>query len=230
MAQRPIFLPSKEPGRLVEEVSVEFLWHKGMAPSQKQKNVAELHGAALKAGIAPLLEVSTKSREWIGYSLSAFNLLVDLGDGTRIPLESAFQGSKVFTGGGPFIDLFGVDGRRAKRDLRLTSSGTLQEFNFQGVRFPLLPRTAFYDWLYIRAVFQETDFHERLDSYAGFTDIEFNPAKSINCQARSCATFVSLAKLQLLESCIDSSTEFISLLAQDSAFHQSQTEQDSLFS
>jgi hypothetical protein len=31
----------------------------------------------------------------------------------------------------------------------------------------------------------------RLNKYVGFTDIEFNPSKSINCQARSCALFVS---------------------------------------
>jgi Aldo/keto reductase family len=35
--------------------------------------------------------------------------------------------------------------------------------------------------------FTHREWLERLYRYAGFTDIEFNPSKSINCQARSCA-------------------------------------------
>ena len=35
---------------------------------------------------------------------------------------------------------------------------------------------------------------ERVLEYAGFTDIEFNPKKSLNCQARSCALYVALTQ------------------------------------
>ncbi len=230
MAERPVFMPSAKPGRLVEELSVTFTWHKGMAPSQKRKNVEELHLAALKRGVAPLLEVSTKS-ERLGRRLSAFNLLIDLRDGARVSLESAYQGSKVFSHGGPFSDLFGADSRLAKQDQRLTSSGTLQGFVFEGMSFPLFPKTAFYDWLYLRAVFKHREFLQRLHAYAGFTDIEFNPERSINCQARSCATFVSLDRLGLLESCVSSSSEFINVLAPDSEEqpHSYSERQGSLF-
>jgi len=37
-----------------------------------------------------------------------------------------------------------------------------------------------------------------LDAYDTFTDIEFNPKRSFNCQARSCALFVALARKGLL--------------------------------
>jgi hypothetical protein len=96
MAKRPVFIPSLKPGRLVEEISVSFLWHKGMAPSQKKKNVAELHAAAAKRGLSPLLEVSTKSEERLGQRLSAFNLMVELEDGGALhrPIWSGRQGSQ----------------------------------------------------------------------------------------------------------------------------------------
>lgn len=231
MAQRPVFLPFGQPDKLVDEVTVEFLWHKGMAASQKRKNVAELHGAALKAGLGPLLEVSTKSDVWLGHRLSAFNLQVELQNGIEVPLESAFQSSKVFSGGGPYTDLLRVDGRTAKRDERLNSSGTLEGFLFEGISFPLVPRTAFYDWLYIRAASKHADLCAPLDSYAGFTDIEFNPSRSINCQARSCATFVSLARLHLLES-VTSPAKFLNVLSTGSAeeLEVSAEQQETLFS
>lgn len=216
MAERPIFLPSLKPGRLVEERLIPFTWHKGMAPSQKKKNVIELHEAASKRGLQPLLEVSTKSEEKLGQRLSAFNLKVVLNEEESIPLECAFQGSKVFEMGGPYTDIFFAEGREAKRDPRLSSSGRLIGFRFKGVDFPLVPKTAFYDWLYICSLYPHRVFLERLHRYAGFTDIEFNPERSINCQARSCATFVSLDRLGLLQECIESAERFISVLLPDS--------------
>lgn len=216
MAERPIFTPSKKVGRLVEETSFSFLWHKGMAPSQKKKNVLELHAAAAQRGLEPLLEVSSKSEEKLGQRLSAFNLKVELEDEALISLECAFQGSKVFECGGPYTDLFGAESRDAKRDERLSNSGKLIGFRFEGKDFPLIPKTAFYDWLYIRALYPHREFLQRLHRYAGFTDIEFNPEKSINCQARSCATYVALDRLELLDECVNSSERFMQILLPDS--------------
>jgi hypothetical protein len=231
MAERPIFLPSRKAHRLVEEVGVPFLWHKGMAPSQKRKNVLELHAAAVRLGYEPLLEVSTKSEEKLGQRLSAFNLKVELEEGGVISLECAFQGSKVFEDGGPYTDIFGSESRDAKRDVRLSSSGKLIGFRFEGQDFPLIPKTAFYDWLYIRALYPYRDFLQRLQHYAGFTDIEFNPEKSINCQARSCATYVALDRLDLLTECAKSSERFMQVLLPDSLEqpHSDKERQKSMF-
>lgn len=231
MAERPIFLPSQKPGRLVDEISVSFLWHKGMAPSQKRKSVLELHSAAAKRGYEPLLEISTKSEEKLGQRLSAFNLKVELDEGGIISLECAFQGSKVFENGGPFTDIFGAESREAKRDERLANSGKLIGFRFEGQDFPLIPKTAFYDWLYIRALYPHREFLQRLHRYAGFTDIEFNPVKSINCQARSCATYVALDRLELLSECVKSSERFMHVLLPDSLEqpHSDKERQNSMF-
>jgi hypothetical protein len=231
MAERPVFIPRTDGQRLVEEVSIAFTWHRGMAPSQKKKNVLALHDAAAKRGISPLLEISTKSEEKLGQRLSAFNLKVHLEVPGSIPLESAYQGSKVFERGGPFRDLYSAESRDAKRDPRLQESGSLTGFRFEGADFPIFPKTAFYDWLYIRALYPHRDFLVRLRDYAGFTDIEFNPGKSLNCQARSCATFVALHTKGLLEAALKSPQAFIGILLPDSVVqpHSHAERQQALF-
>lgn len=215
MAERPIFVPVPTESDLVKEIYFRLTWHPGFAVVQKQKNVAALHAAAAAAGYSPLLEISTKSQEKLGQHLSAFHLKVH-GRYGEIPLECAFQGSKVFERGGPFTDLYTSDVRSAKGDLRLRESGSLVGFDFEGIRFPLEPRTAFYDWLYIKAIFEHRVWLTRLRKYAGFTDIEFNPERSLNCQARSCALFVSLMSKDLLESAVESWETFISIIAEHS--------------
>lgn len=213
MAERPIFVPMPDEPELVKELYLHITWHAGFAPVQKQKNVASLHAAAAAAGYAPLLEISSKSTEKLGQHLSAFHLKVR-GRHGEMPLECAFQGSKVFERGGPFIDLYGADVRDAKRDPRLRESGSLAGFDFEGIRFPLEPRTAFYDWLYINAIYPHREWLARLHGYAGFTDIEFNPERSVNCQARSCALFVSLMSKGLLDRAVESPETFITLIGE----------------
>lgn len=216
MAERPVFLPSPASPPFVRTLSFALTWHGGFSASQKQRNVVALHAAAMKAGVAPLLEVSTKSGEKLGQRLSAFSLQVKADSAGSIPLECAYQGSKVFESGGPFTDLFSVaHPRDAKRDPRLLESGRLIGFEFNGEHFPLEPKTAFYDWLYINAIFDHRDWlrnQSRFCDYVGFTDIEFNPARSINCQARACALFAALMGNGLLEQAVESPTAFLELM------------------
>ncbi len=211
MAERPIFIPANDAGHLVEEVFLPLHWHSGFAQVQKEKNVRELHHSAQAAGIGPVLEVSTKSERTAGRHLSAFHLKVQTEEGS-IPLECAFQGSKVFQHGGPFRDIFRKDVREAKRDLRLKNSGNLTGFEFEGICFSLEPKTFFYDWLYLNAIYEHRNWLERLHTYAGFTDIEFNPYRSINCQARSIALFITLQRRQLLDEAVSSPKVFRELL------------------
>jgi|SRR5271165_1110374 len=215
MAERPIFVPVPDSPELVKEVLIRLVWNPGFAPIQKKKNVAALHASAAAAGYSPLLEISTKSEEKLGQRLSAFSLKVHNDRLGEIPLEAAFQGSKVFEHGGPFIDLYTVgDPRDAKRDMRLKESGRLKGFQFEGLCFPLEPKTAFYDWLYIGALYEHRDWlRSRISRYAGFTDIEFNPERSINCQARSCALLVTLMKNNWLDEAVSSPEAFIRLLS-----------------
>lgn len=219
MAERPIFIPSVEAPGFVKVVSFDIPFATGFAPVQKQKNVRSLHAAAAAAGYSPLLEISSKSEEKAGRHLSAFHLKVQTEAGL-IPLENAFQGSKVFERGGPYIDLYLTDPRSAKRDPRLQESGRLVAFELDGNEFPLQPTTVFYDWLYLTAIYPHRVWlKDRIDGqmqYAGFTDIEFNPKKSINCQAKSCALFVALMRANLLDRAMISAETFIRMMSEHS--------------
>jgi hypothetical protein len=212
MAERPIFIPLTTGPQLVNEIYFPIVWHSGFAPSQKKKNIEALHKAAETAGYSPLLEISTKSDEKIGQRLSAFSLRVKTKEVGDIPLECAFQGSKIFEQGGPYKDLYRTDPRQAKRDSRLQVSGKLIGFEFESFLFPIEPKTAFYDWLYITAIFPHREWLSRLHRYTAFTDIEFNPIRSINCQARSCALFLALKYRNLLEGAAASPTDFVETL------------------
>ena len=213
MAKRPIFIPQSSGNHFVIEKEIEFTWNPGFAPVQKKKNIVALHAAAEEKKISPLLEVSTKSDQILGIKLSAFNLHIALENGKEIPIECAFQGSKVFEDGGPYKDIFGKSTREAKRDERLKNSGSIIGFSFDGIDFPSEPKTAFYDWIYSRALFKNLEEKSDLDEFAGFTDIEFNPEKSINCQARSCALFVALRQRDKLVKAIASPKAFIKVLS-----------------
>ena len=217
MAERPVFIPWTAGSRLVKELSFAFKWNAGFAVIQKKKNIQALHEAAATHGYSPLLEISTKSEELLGQRMSAFNLKVTMSEVGEIPLECAFQGSKVFEHAGPFTDLYSVDPRSAKKDPRIRNSGRLVEFRFSGLVFPTEPKTAFYDWLYISALFPHREFLRCLEGYAGFTDIEFNPAKSINCQARSCAMLVAMMRKDILENAVQCPDSFIHAVGPDSA-------------
>jgi hypothetical protein len=211
MAERPVFIPAPDAPGFVREKSLNITWAGGFAATQKKKNVNALHIAAKAIGIGPVLEASTKSDEKLGQRLSAFHLKVKTADGD-LPLECVFQSSKVFERGGPYSDLRFADPRSAKRDPRLRESGRLVAFVFEGHNFPLEPKTVFYDWLYINAIFPHRDWLDRLYHYAAFSDIEFNPQKSINCQARSLALFVSLKATSLLDDAVRSPEAFIEIM------------------
>ncbi|HEY7865882.1 MAG TPA: hypothetical protein VIC51_07735 [Psychromonas sp.] len=209
MALRPVFIAIDEYPYVKEEM-IDFDWHKGMAASQKQKSVRSLHKAANEQfEDLNILEISTKSENVLGVKLSAFNLQIKLKSGHKVPLENIFQASKVFDNGGPYKDFLSIPTHEVKRDNRLLESGHLIGYSCKGKMWPLTPKTIFYDWLYLNALYLHEYLVCEVSQYNAFTDIEFNPKKSINCQARSAALFVSLTRNGLLKQFLSSSDEFI---------------------
>lgn len=215
MAKRPIFVSRTNGPPFVEEIMVEFKWIPGIAISQKKKNVASMHLVAQQMGIQPLLEISTKSQLALGKALSAFNLKLDVKNLGRISVEAAFQGSKVFQGGGPYREFYRMSGREIRKDERLRNSGSLEHFNFAGENWVLEPKTAFYDWLYLTALSQNYALSSQLLAFKGFTDIEFNPEKSFNCQARSAALYVALMRKGIFEQVMHSKSSFLNMVYSD---------------
>jgi hypothetical protein len=212
MAMRPIFIPLLDGRRYVLERYVDFTWHAGFARSQKQKSIRDLHEMARREyGVLHPLEVSSKSEERLGVALSSFNLKFETKRGRILTVEAAFQGSKVFRDGGPFTDIFDKAPMDAKRDERLKNSGPLISFSFFGVDWGLEPKTAFYDWLYINALLKNPQLAKEITDIDGFTDIEFNPERSINCQARSAALYCALFHNDKLDFALASKENFLSL-------------------
>ncbi|MEZ5985644.1 MAG: hypothetical protein R3B94_06810 [Hyphomonas sp.] len=213
MAKRPIFIAEAIEHNLVRVQSVEFTWYAGMAMSRRQLCMRSLHEAAqILHPDARILEASRMSDHPLGRQLSAFNLTLRLPDkNIEVPLECAFQASKVFERGGPFIDLMEVTPADAKRDERLRESGRLTGFRFLDVEWPNEPVTAFYDWIYINALHQKPELAKAASQYDIFTDIAFNPDKSINCQAGALALYVALVRTGELESSISSREAFLSV-------------------
>jgi len=211
MASRAYYTSDPTLFSIVREEIADFEYFNGFSISQKQKSIQSLHRSIqLSHPDKNILEISSKSPNPLGVKLSAFNLsLYDQSLQRQVPVENIFQSSKVFENGGPYRDLLLVSSREAKQDPRIRDSGYLLKFNYNDIDWDLIPRTAFYDWLYIQALNSNKELSEQILNYDIFTDIEFNAKRSINCQARSAAMFVSLVRSDRLESVLISRTYFL---------------------
>lgn len=229
MAVRPVFVASRGVPAF-QEVCVQFTWHSGFARSQKEKSIWELHGAfARDFPDLPLLEVSGKSSSALGVSLSAFNLLTDHPTLGSISVESAFQGSKVFADLGQIELAYETDPRTAKSIAReADSEHALLRFSWKENVWPLEPKSLFYDWLYCSSLSRRPQLIDEVRLFRAFTDIEFNPEKSFNCQARSCAIAVSLIERGLLNEALENRQTFLGLVYGDNPPGQNPPEQLSL--
>ena len=214
MASRIIFSPNLSlNNELFSERLVNFEWVPGIAISQAKKSIRNLHEAAKRQiGLTNILEISTRSEVILGISLSAFNLLFE---GKNFSVESAYQASKVFEKGGPYLDLLNSNSTDAKKDERLKNSGVLTGFRFEGEDFPVTQAPNFYDYLYIRSLLTFSDRH-LLKEYDGFTDIAFSQTtliyknkRAYNCQARSAAIFLTLISRHIEEEIIDNLRELM---------------------
>lgn len=209
MAKRPVYISRPNNKKLLKIKDIEFDWFAGLSLKQKQKSIESLH-SNIKILFPELnvLEISSKSPNDIGVKLSAFNLMISTKKDFIFSVETAFQASKVFDLGGPFEDLYFKSSKEAKKDPRLKNSGNLIAFNYFNRSFPLEPKTLFYNWLYINALNLNTPLNSEILKYNAFTDIEFNPNKSINCQAEAAALYISLEKSGLLSQALSSVLNF----------------------
>ena len=212
VANRPVFI-LKNSSPFYERIDVDFKYYSGFAEVQKRKSIKSLHEAFLnKKQGGKILEISSKSENELGIKLSAFNLKIETKSKKMYSVEVVFQSSKVFEHGGPYLDLLDKTSKEAKKDIRLKESGELKYFNYFGNKFELNPKTYFYNWLYVNTVNLNKNLGDALMRYNCFTDIEFNPNKSINCQAMAAAVYVSLRKNGLLDLALQSKEKFLEVV------------------
>jgi len=211
MANRPVY-HSILSAPFYEKIDIEFQFFSGFSVQQKQKSIESLHTQyRLNYPDTNLLEVSSKSKNCLGVKLSAFHLQFSYNN-SLLSVESAFQGSKVFEGNIQYNDLYKKTSIEAKKDERIRNSGKLLCFRLFGEEFPLKPTNYFYNWLYIYAIFQNSDYLKEVLAYDSFTDIEFNPNKSVNCQAMAVATCVGLYKSGNLIEAMKSKEDFYNIV------------------
>ncbi len=202
------------------EIVIPFTWHMGMSWQVKQRSSLSLRDSIIsKYPNKKVIEISTASDNYeLGKKLSAFNLILN-----NIPVENLFQGSKVFSdNAGPFTDIyFGCSPKEAKADPRIKAKKGHEvigfKLNIRGVtiEFESYPYSAFYDYVYILALSQHPELAKEITKYDVFTDINFNqkiPYSTkgpFNCQARSLAIYVELAKRGEVDHYIKTPNEFI---------------------
>lgn len=190
--------------KIFDEEIVAFTYIKEMAFSQKVKNVLSFHSSIQEQfPTARILEVSTKSSNPLGVTLSAFNLMLD---GRSV--ESIYHSSKVFSDGTCFDFLRDYEPRDTKRFIREHGGSQLKCYQFDGREVPLEPKTLFYDFIYIKALLQNPMISKHLKDYDLFTDIEFNEKKGLNCQARACAIYSYMLRTGTVEKYIASMETF----------------------
>lgn len=199
MASRPVFVVNSN-SPYYKAINVEFKWSGGFAKSQSQKNIVALHNNFLaEFPEHKILEISSKSLQELGTNLSAFSLVKFVPEIGETPVECIYQGSKVFSNGGPYTDLYYKTPKETKTDERLKNSGHLIGYRFGDVDYPVTDNVSFYDYIYILALMENPDLSKELLQYSAFTDIIFTPNKSLNCQAKSAAIFKSLYDNGLLD-------------------------------
>lgn len=198
---KPVFMPRVNSDNLVKTDMVRFERHVGFATRQKKKSINDMHQVIRKKyGFNHVLEMSSKSGNKLSFLVSPLSLkLADEQDGNLYSVENAFQASKVFEHGGPYLDLLTAPPRQAKKDERLRNSGELIGYDYFGMKWEIEPLTVFYDWLYVNALKQNPQLHEEVMQYQAFTDLEFNPKKSIHAAAYALSLFVALNKRELLD-------------------------------
>lgn len=119
---------------------------------------------------------------------------------------------------------------------RTRKSRRLTNFTSGKEEWDTEPKSMFYDAIYIAALLQNKQLSDRLLNYNAFTDIEFNQQIAysqlkgpFNCQARSCAIFVTLKNAnysdEQIAELIHSPSELKKIYGKD----YTTTEQQSLF-
>lgn len=206
MVMRPVFMFRDNKH---QEVPVEFEWVKGLDNHLIVQRYLNLHESIKE--IYPdvnLLEVSTKSLNPVGKSLSPFILKTHNG----ITVEALYQGSKIYEYGGPFQELYQRSSLEAKNHAKGKDLGDVIGFQLGRLIFDTKPTRAFYTWLYITVLMQNLDLADNLMEYNAFTDIHYNPKTMNVCQAYACSVYYTLRQGNILDLAMESYPNFCKVI------------------
>lgn len=212
MAKRIYFIAKTSYQGLIVEKTIEYEHFRGESQNQREKSILSMHHAirAYESG-GKILDVSKCSNERLGRDLAGVNLKYRTELGTAYPVMNIFESAKVFEGGGPYQDLLTEESRAVSQDRRLKGSGRLLGFHFEGEPYSLTPRHYFFDWIYINALYQHKELHEKIIAYDMITDLDYSMNSMFASSARACAYFISLYHADLLEDALTSNESFLKI-------------------
>lgn len=208
MAIRPIFIASD--GK-IETLMTEFKWHGGLDMASRRKSIASLHENGRKTRNIKILEISTRSEQPLGVSLSAFNLAHK-----GISVECLYQSAKVFENGAQYLHLLKGNSYQAKKEPLLRNSGRIIAFRPFGDKtkeWGIEPPDAFYNWLYMQTLYKNPQYIPELIQYDAFTDIEFNHQKGVSSQAKAAALFCAWYREGSLQTLLSDKNAFLEHLS-----------------
>jgi type I restriction enzyme M protein len=215
MAKRLLFSAKNEGNKIiVTRKEIEFEWVGGFARSQKIKRLTKFREKLSDATQTKHLEVSSGSDNEFGKQLSAFNIRYSAGELMGYTVESVYQGSKIFSFGGPYQELYDKPSIVAKKDSRIRSSEPLIGFRLLEDEWPILPPTGFYNYLYFLALIQNSELISRASKFEYFSDMEFNHEKAVSCQAESLAIFFALYRVNLAEEILQDKSDFLNTISE----------------
>ena len=182
--------------------TIDFKWEPGISIAQKRKSCENLHAAIdFYCGLRAM-DISSASTTELGVKLSAFNLKLN---GRTV--ECLYQGSKVYENTGAMHHLYDMSSLEAKQSMKYKNAGRLIGFDYFGESFPLVPRTAFYDYIYIKALIENYGYSLDVGNCNCFTDVQ--AVTDIDaCQARSVCEYV-LMREQAMLGVVDNFNEFL---------------------
>ncbi len=217
MANRPVFVcTDKFPW--FKKVDITFTWNSGFSLAQKQKNINAIHeGYVTRFPDSPILEVSDKCELELGKQLSMNSLTMKSPDEQLFVVENLFYSAQVFEHGGPYLEFMTDSPQDWKTERRLRLSGPMIGYSLFDIDYPKHPQDIFFDYVYIRALMDNPDLADAIMDYEAFSDIEFNPERSLTCQARAAAMYVSLRKEDQLDQCVDFESFYV-LLTNDESY------------
>lgn len=179
MATRPIYISTGNINNPFMEDNINFQWVPGYSYVNKCRRRDSLkREIAKKYDIEKWIEISSISDKDIGKKLSALNLMITLTNDNKYSVETIYQNSKIY------------------------KDNAIVGFKFRNTEFENNPYGMYYDYIYMVALYQNKEYHELIKNYYFFTDLFFNPNKSLNTQARAIAIFKTLYDndyLKLLE-------------------------------
>lgn len=214
MAKRLLFSARTDKNSIVvTREEIEFEWIGGFAHSQKIRRLAKFREKLPKNIIDKHIEVSSGSDTVYGKNLSAFNLKYSSGDLKGYTVESVYQGSKIFTSGGPYQELYNRPSIVAKKDSRIRVNDPMIGFQLWDDDWPLIPPTGFYNYLYFLALIQNYELITAASTFEFFSDLEFNHEKAISCQAESLAIFFALHRQNKVNEILQDKRDFLDVIS-----------------